>query len=463
MSTRYHGQVGDADVEGNQATSGALRNYQVMTRGIRDATGPLVLLALFAYGLWSRGGFYRSASHAMVVVALLLLAANLFLAHSERALSPVEISVLALAVWWFFTAFLHHDEGAFFPFGASLLCFVTASNTLRLCQEQWRHHIQNALVVLGALSAASGVVACCLRIRPFALPAQQLWRLSSSLTYANAAGLLLAMVCLLALGCSLKPAVSAPLIAVMMCGLIASQSRAAVLAFGVVALWKLRRQLRRRWIAVALGVTAGLVVVGSSSGTTRHPLVLALVCVLVAASAGERPLQAAISSFMGHHRERLLLSLALIIGLVTATGLLWFVHREITKRVDFGSDVGRLHEWRWAIIAFHSSPVVGVGPDRLLGGANHFVYFAHNEYLQVLAGGGIVGFFLLALTIYVIRRELGGSSQRASAALAALLVFAICGFFDFTWHLPALGLLAGACLGLAFSTQDSDPSMAQDG
>jgi O-antigen ligase len=98
-------------------------------------------------------------------------------------------------------------------------------------------------------------------------------------------------------------------------------------------------------------------------------------------------------------------------------------------------------------------PVVGGGPEKNLQLADKkssFAYFAHNEYLQIGAGAGAVGLALLALVFVAVARLADRRTWQSEAATAALLVFAVGGLFDFTWHAPALGIVAGWIAALSF-------------
>jgi hypothetical protein len=63
--------------------------------------------------------------------------------------------------------------------------------------------------------------------------------------------------------------------------------------------------------------------------------------------------------------------------------------------------------------------------------------------LQVAAGAGLVGLALLGLLLATITRAMAGSDPVTAAVRAALVVLAVGAFFDFAWHLPALGITAG--------------------
>ena len=57
---------------------------------------------------------------------------------------------------------------------------------------------------------------------------------------------------------------------------------------------------------------------------------------------------------------------------------------------------------------------------------------------------------LLALIIITAARIADRRTWQSEAATAALLVFAVGGLFDFTWHAPAIGIVAGWIAALSF-------------
>lgn len=118
---------------------------------------------------------------------------------------------------------------------------------------------------------------------------------------------------------------------------------------------------------------------------------------------------------------------------------------------------GRAHFWGVTVDIIKTHPLIGIGL-----GAFGVVYTgydsrngmyrleqAHNDYLQVLSDGGIVGavlglFFLVSLfRMGFSRRESRDDFRRgvATAALAGCFAVLIHSFFDFTLHTPANALL----------------------
>jgi O-antigen ligase len=118
---------------------------------------------------------------------------------------------------------------------------------------------------------------------------------------------------------------------------------------------------------------------------------------------------------------------------------------------------GRAHFWAVTIDIIKTHPVIGTGL-----GAFGVVYTGydsrngayrleqvHNDYLQVLSDGGIVGaviglFFVVSLfRMGFARRDSRDDFRRgvATGALAGCFAVLIHSFFDFTLHTPANALL----------------------
>jgi O-antigen ligase len=157
---------------------------------------------------------------------------------------------------------------------------------------------------------------------------------------------------------------------------------------------------------------------------------------------------------------RAILAFTLIIGLVGAT--LFFGGEQALSRF-VGSvntedpTTGRAHFWNITLDIIRAHPLIGTGL-----GAFGVVYTrydthnglfrleqAHNDYLQVLSDGGIIGavlglFFILALfRMGLQRRESGDEFRRgvATGALAGCFAVLVHSFFDFTLHTTANALL----------------------
>jgi len=157
---------------------------------------------------------------------------------------------------------------------------------------------------------------------------------------------------------------------------------------------------------------------------------------------------------------RAVLALMLIVGIVVAT--VWLGGEQALTRF-VGSvntedpTTGRAHFWNVTLDIIHAHPLIGTGL-----GAFGIVYTrydthnglyrleqAHNDYLQVLSDGGIIGaalglFFIVALfRMGLHRRESGDDFRRgvATGALAGCFAVLVHSFFDFTLHTTANALL----------------------
>ncbi len=120
---------------------------------------------------------------------------------------------------------------------------------------------------------------------------------------------------------------------------------------------------------------------------------------------------------------------------------------------DFSS--GRTHFWSIALKLFLENPVIGVGFEAFgVAYTRHDTWTgmfrveqAHNEYLQVLAEGGILGFACLGAFIYLLFRKslraiadgTGIAREAAIGALAGCFGILIHSFFDFPLRTPSNG------------------------
>ena len=115
---------------------------------------------------------------------------------------------------------------------------------------------------------------------------------------------------------------------------------------------------------------------------------------------------------------------------------------------------------------FLASPLLGTGLGsydelyrRLMPGATT-LYFAHNDYIQLLAETGLVGIVAAVALVSVLSRRLLGFIGMAcntdtalrAAAWAALAAIAAHSAFDFNLQVPANGFLSAVVAGLAAAT-----------
>lgn len=150
------------------------------------------------------------------------------------------------------------------------------------------------------------------------------------------------------------------------------------------------------------------------------------------------------------------LVVALLVGLV-ALGGEDALNRVVGTVNSEDPTTGRLHFWDVTVDIIKNHPIIGTGL-----GAFGVVYTgydsrnglyrleqAHNDYLQVLSDGGIVGallglFFIVNLfRLGFMRRKSRDDFRRgvATGAMAGCFAVLVHSFFDFTLHTPANALL----------------------
>jgi O-antigen ligase len=116
---------------------------------------------------------------------------------------------------------------------------------------------------------------------------------------------------------------------------------------------------------------------------------------------------------------------------------------------------GRSHFWAIALKIFFDYPVLGAGLNAFgvaftgydTWNGNNRVEQAHNEYLQILADAGIVGFACVAAFIYLLFKYSLSAIEAAAdnvyrksaarGALAGCFGILIHSFFDFPLRTPA--------------------------
>lgn len=400
--------------------------------------------------VWDKGAFYAPEVYLLPgALALIAITARRF-GQPERR---VVISIAAFVAWWMTAAAGWGHPGRAVPLAASMAGFAAAFVLGRRLDGAQRSAMHLLLIAGGVTFAAIGLVGVAWRIYPLAMKAQGLWRLAGPVTYANTAGLLLVITVLLIAGDERLPApLRRAVFCVTCCALVATMSRGSLIALVLAILLVGPSRLRRLVWPGIVSVLASLPLIATASSDRSQPLAIvavagasALVCL-----GGLRVPGTARHSIWSATTAAVLL--AAVAGALAVGGL--HFGRAITSRAgsagfDRGSDWGLA--WQQA----RAHPLIGAGPEQLLVRAGHGVVdvarFAHNEYLQVGADAGLVGLVLLAAVIWSvasIARRGDGLQAGATAALAAV---AMGGFFDFSWHLPAVGIVAGWIAALSTS------------
>lgn len=181
-------------------------------------------------------------------------------------------------------------------------------------------------------------------------------------------------------------------------------------------------------------------------------------------------------------------TLAVGLGLTVVLGLLWWPTEDTRARIatlqtatETSSAQMRFERWRDTIRIWRKFPVAGSGMDSFRtvypvyksANSRKSALHSENEYLQILAEGGLIGAgitlaFLSVLIGYCIRRLFAGADTRhpavdeygetvfmldekaltriAVGAIAAILVHSC---FDFGLRIPLNALTAALLLGLA--------------
>ena len=406
--------------------------------------GLVVLVGIREGGFWPRDALVAAVgSVALLVVAA---AANPL---DRRALSVVA-ALVVLALWWGLRAASSESVGAVLPFGASCIACASAYAAVRPLRGSTREMAGLGVACLGAAGSLVGFAGLIWRWYPLAMPAQGLWRLSTTLTYSDAAGLVLGMCLLVALGVDRYPGLARVAVCLSVGGLLATQSRGAYVAVACACTLVPWRRYVRFCIPLLAGVTLGAMAIATSPDRGAVPWLGVVLVVTIGISAvPERRLRAAVLSPRMRRAAPAILLLALL-------GSLFVLQHEIALRAFAPSDQDRSMEWSAAWQQWGSAPIFGVGPDHLLlfhtaDGA--YARFVHNEYLQVAADAGAVGLALLLAAMIAIMRVVRRSDALSSCACAALVCCAVGGAFDFDWHLVVVGFLAGWCVGLAATAE----------
>jgi hypothetical protein len=237
------------------------------------------------------GGFWSADALTITVVAALAC----LILWATGAIAPgrperlVLAGALGLAAWWAIRGGTTGDLGQFDPLGASLVAFAAAFAAVRALPATRRPHVVWAVGALGSVVALTGLVGLVVRRFPLAIRSQGTVRLASTITYSDCAGLVLAVCLLVALAAEVDEFPWLPRLAVFACsaGLLATQSRADVLAVILAALLVPFRLVVRHALPLLCGLVLGVVAVVTSP--SHHPVpwlaVAGLGCAALAASA----------------------------------------------------------------------------------------------------------------------------------------------------------------------------------
>lgn len=407
---------------------------------------PLCVATLTVISALSMGGFWLRSAVVIGVGSLVLLAAVAWRGRMDRATALVVAFAVALAAWWALRAATTAEPLSFFPFGVSVVVFAGAFAAVRPLTSKQRQAVAVVVASVGAFEALTGFYGITVRSSPLAIADQGLWRLASTVTYSNAAGLILAMSLLVALGLNERWRYSRGLVCLCVAGLLATQSRGALVAVACGLLFVPRARFTATWLPIALGAIAAVVAVATSASSGAEPIVGVVLVACIGASA-VLPSAPVVPAMRRHA------TLGVIGGAVVAVTGVGVLHGELQRRLFTSASLfDRNPEWSSAYHQFLHAPWFGVGPDRLiplLGSQGSFAYYAHNEYLQVADDAGVIGLLLLVLVAVAVAKTVRRTDVATSCACGALVTFAVSGVVDFNWHLPITALLAGVAAAMA--------------
>jgi O-antigen ligase len=433
----------------------------------------LLLIAAVAAGIAAQGGYFPSGR---LLVAVLAGAALIVALWDRPGPSPGTWLVLAigagLAGWALARAAAGGSVSAGVPIALTLAGMAAGILVVQRADAVQRQLCAGAAVGVGVLVAVTGWVGVAWRLEPLALATdRRLWRATSTLTYANAAAALIAVLCVLAIALLLaQPSSLVPAGAVylLIVGLGATLSRGGVIALlvGLVVLAMLAgvRATARLVAPPVLGAVVAVAALAPSFPTTAQPhpvlalggLVAGLLITLGVPRLPDRIRPAALVAGFA--------AALIAVGLLAASGRDLGVLTE--SRATLASPT-RLESARAALRLVADHPFIGVGPGRATltwttaDGQVLTGRYVHNEYLQVLVDLGVVGLILLLLLlaaiVFVVRRGRTGVRPAVlwSGAAAALIALLVHSGLDFLWQLPVVPLTGALLVGMAAPHSDT--------
>ena len=241
---------------------------------VRDPASAWVVAALvFAVAVAAvlrDGGFWPDAARLVAVASALLWPPALLLGSPDRRTALVLCSLVLFSAWWLVRAGTTGSVGAFLRSGQASSPSLLPTPRCDCCRER-----------PGAGGPCDGgprrgvrllgLVGLTWRISPLALPAQGLWRMSSSVTYADAAGLVCGVCLLLALGCARYPVFVRIAVCVTSAGLLASRAGVPSSPACVQDFWCRGNGMPSMWSRLLAGVALGVTAIATSPGSGPVP------------------------------------------------------------------------------------------------------------------------------------------------------------------------------------------------
>ncbi|MEA2646872.1 MAG: hypothetical protein QOE92_1955 [Chloroflexota bacterium] len=433
-----------------------------------------ILLVAIAYGAIAQGAFYRKEVIYLSVILTVAAAALLALRRGAvvaQLVSPVSLFLLGVAA----SAIVSAWAGGY-PAGADGVLLVVwgllcADLVARTASPRQQETLLTGIALVAVIVAFTGIAGAVMHDLRLATPAggregdMQFFRAASTFTYANSTAGFLLVPTMVALARVAAPGAGAAwrLAAFSLTlGLLATVSRGGLVGFAVAIVVLLvignRRAIVRENWTVALGVAV------AGAGLLPSLPILAQPQPLVAAAG---LLAGAGIALVNSRRGVFIASGALAAGAVVALAAVAAVRPDQLARfgqLRFNTDASindRRLMWEASIRLFLEHPLLGTGPGHFLlrlnvTGPPSYAYFSHNEYLQLLAEQGGVGFLVVvggvawALVSGIRERARGG--WITAGLVAGLVGLAVHSGFDFLWHVTLIPLVAVVGLSILTAT-----------
>lgn len=398
------------------------------------------VLTLLVVAVIRKGAFFRPD----IVVSPALTLALAFSVPQVRDWARDHLAALAAGLigtaWWIGDAELSHHSIDSWRLPAAWLCLASGYGCARSLPAAARRAALLGTAVMGDTLAIAGLVLVGVRSTFWTLQDQRSLRFAGPFTYPSAVGLFL-VISLIAGTQVLTSTTSSRLRRVVNCvravtvlGVVATDSRGAVVGLGVALCFRcVRRELGTAVIAAVIG--APVLLLGQRTHAS-HLLVVA--AVIVAAGLALIP-DGVVRRVMR----------AAALPAVCVVGWLLVTQHHAVSGFD-ASWTERGHILRGAKTVFAKHPLFGAGPDPSFGahtltGQAGIAYFTHNEPVEILISVGVVGTVVLVLCAVVVARAL--VAGHGALAVPVLVSVGAAGLVDFVWHFPALGLASGIVAG----------------
>jgi hypothetical protein len=422
----------------------------------------LLVVAALTTAVVAQGAFYQPAQRVVAaVLAVAVIAGVSRPAVRRRHVQPAVVAGGLVAGWAMVSAGLAGDVGR----ATGVVCLLTGTAVIAMVASRGdaaeRRMLATAAIAIGAVLALAGWAGVAWHLTPLALVDQGLWRAAGTITYANAAAGLLALLGLLGLAALVeRPSPQrAGVACLLLVGLGATLSRGGFVAFvaGAVVLahavgW---RRLLPATAGPLLGTAVALAALAPSvpvSGPARPVL-----------AAGGLVLGVGLAARVDARGVRPTVALALAV-LVSAAAI---AAMGGAGRLTLASP-DRVGEARAALGLAAEKPVAGVGPGWRsfawtdADGSRRVAEYAHNEYLQVLAELGVVGLALLVGLLAAVTgiarhgRRAAPSTEIWAGVAGGLVAVAVHAASDFSWHVPAVPLTGALLVGIVMQLRPKE-------